>query len=158
MCNVLAVAKGEGAPLPERPCERITYSTAAFAIWVNFSDRLIQYEGADHRRHSTLEMWNISLQDAASHVVRKTGNFAGDATDTIFFGRPALINYSCSLVLRRWWRLVSLFAAVTKKPTILSPGSLSCSTPSIISCGALAVAICDLVFFMSVAISGSPKN
>ncbi|UJY48075.1 host cell division inhibitor Icd-like protein [Escherichia coli] len=66
--------------------------------------------------------------------------------------------YSCFLALRRWRRLISPFAAVTKKPAVLSPGSLSCSISSITSCGILTVVICDFAFFAPVAISGSPKN
>ncbi|HBA6222341.1 TPA: ash family protein [Escherichia coli] len=66
--------------------------------------------------------------------------------------------YSCSLAFRRWRRLISPFAAVTKKPAVLSPGSLSCSISSITSCGILTVVICDFAFFAPVAISGSPKN
>ncbi|HDI5987011.1 TPA: host cell division inhibitor Icd-like protein [Escherichia coli] len=158
MCNALTVTKRESAPLPERLCERITYSTAMFAIWVNFSDKFVQCEGADHRYYSTPEMQNILLQNVVGHVVRKAKNFAGGATDTIFSGRPVLINYSCSLALRRWRRLISPFAAVTKKPAVLSPGSLSCSISSITSCGILTVVICDFAFFAPVAISGSPKN
>lgn len=69
-----------------------------------------------------------------------------------------LVGYSYSLALRRWRRLISPFAAVTKKPAVLSPGSLSCSISSITSCGILTVVICDFAFFAPVAISGSPKN
>lgn len=158
MCNALTVTKRKSAPLPERLCERITYSTAMFAIWVNFSDKFVQCEGADHRYYSTPEMQNILLQNVVGHVVRKAKNFAGGATDTILSGRQVLINYSCSLALRRWRRLISPFAAVTKKPAVLSPGSLSCSISSITSCGILTVVICDFAFFAPVAISGSPKN
>ncbi|EFH5161563.1 host cell division inhibitor Icd-like protein [Escherichia coli] len=221
MCNALTVTKRKSAPLPERLCERITYSTAMFAIWVNFSDKFVQCEGADHRYYSTPEMQNILLQNVVGHVVRKAKNFADGATDTILSGRQVLINlmsdfvldktkatvesrqwksyileritnnatfaaggqsvrftpmtlglteghygecagllvgYSCSLALRRWRRLISPFAAVTKKPAVLSPGSLSCSISSITSCGILTVVICDFAFFAPVAISGSPKN
>ncbi|EEY8899484.1 host cell division inhibitor Icd-like protein [Escherichia coli] len=158
MCNALTVTKRKSAPLPERLCERITYSTAMFAMWVNFSDKFVQCEGADHRFYSTPEMQNILLQNAVGHAVRKAKNTAGGATDAIFSGRPVLINYSCSLALRRWRRLISPFAAVTKKPAVLSPGSLSCSISSITSCGILTVVICDFAFFAPVAISGSPKN
>ena len=158
MCNALTVTKRESAPLPERLCERITCSTAMFAIWVNFSDKFVQCEGADHRYYSTPEMQNILLQNAVGHAVRKAKNFAGGATDAILSGCQVLINYSCSLALRRWRRLISPFAAVTKKPAVLSPGSLSCSISSITSCGILTVVICDFAFFAPVAISGSPKN
>ncbi|HCU5920061.1 TPA: host cell division inhibitor Icd-like protein [Escherichia coli] len=159
MCNALTVTKRESAPLPERLCERIAYCAILLTVYeADYSVVVAQSEGADHRRHSTPEMQNILLQNVVGHAVRKAKNFAGGATDTIFSGRPALSNYSCSLVLRRWRRLISPFAAVTKKPAVLSPGSLSCSISSITSCGILTVVICDFAFFAPVAISGSPKN
>ncbi|HAN7849642.1 TPA: ash family protein [Escherichia coli] len=149
----------KSAPLPERLCERIAYCAILLTVYeADYSVVVAQSEGADHRYYSTPEMQNILLQNAVGHAVRKAKNFAGGATDTIFSGRPALINYSCSLALRRWRRLISPFAAVTKKPAVLSPGSLSCSISSITSCGILTVVICDFAFFAPVAISGSPKN
>ncbi|OTC21266.1 hypothetical protein AW118_15885 [Escherichia coli] len=99
MCNALTVTKREGAPLPERLCERITYSTAMFAIWVNFSDKFVQCEGADRHRRSTPEMQNILLQNAVGHAVRKAKNFAGGATDAILSGRQVLINLMSDFVL-----------------------------------------------------------
>ncbi|MCK3521189.1 hypothetical protein MZI62_27845, partial [Escherichia coli] len=99
MCNALTVTKRESAPLPERLCERITYSTAMFAMWVNFSDKFVQCEGADHRRHSTPEMQNILLQNTVGHIVRKAKNFAGGATDAILSGRQVLINLMSDFVL-----------------------------------------------------------
>ncbi|ENL9352900.1 host cell division inhibitor Icd-like protein [Escherichia coli] len=99
MCNALTVTKRESAPLPERLCERITYSTAMFAIWVNFSDKFVQCEGADHRYYSTPEMQNILLQNVVGHVVRKAKNFADGATDTILSGRQVLINLMSDFVL-----------------------------------------------------------
>ncbi|EEX9088831.1 host cell division inhibitor Icd-like protein [Escherichia coli] len=159
MCNALTVTKRESAPLPERLCERIAYCAILLTVYeADYSVVVAQSEGADHRYYSTPEMQNIFLQNAVGHAVRKAKNFAGGATDTIFSGRPALINYSSSLALRRWRRLISPFAAVTKKPAVLSPGSLSCSISSITSCGILTVVICDFAFFAPVAISGSPKN
>lgn len=89
----------KSAPLPERLCERITYSTAMFAMWVNFSDKLVQCEGADHRYYSTPEMQNILLQNAVGHAVRKAKNFAGGATDAILSGRQVLINLMSDFVL-----------------------------------------------------------
>ena len=159
MCNALTVTKRESAPLPERLCERIFYCAILLTVYeADYSVVVAQSEGADHRYYSTPEMQNILLQNAVGHAVRKAKNFAGGATDAILSGRPALINYSCSLALRRWRRLISPFAAVTKKPAVLSPGSLSCSISSITSCGILTVVICDFAFFAPVAISGSPKN
>lgn len=99
MCNALTVTKRESAPLPERLCERITYSTAMFAMWVNFSDKFVQCEGADHRFYSTPEMQNILLQNAVGHAVRKAKNTAGGATDAILSGRQVLINLMSDFVL-----------------------------------------------------------
>ncbi|EJK8023137.1 host cell division inhibitor Icd-like protein [Escherichia coli] len=99
MCNALTVIKRESAPLPERLCERITYSTAMFAMWVNFSDKFVQCEGTDHRYYSTPEMQNILLQNAVGHAVRKAKNFAGGATDAILSGRQVLINLMSDFVL-----------------------------------------------------------
>ncbi|EFU6103675.1 ash family protein [Escherichia coli] len=159
MCNALTVTKRESAPLPERLCEQIAYCAILFtAFRADYSVVVAQSEGTDHCYYSTPEMQNISLQNAVSHAVRKAKNFAGGVTDTILSGCQVLINYSCSLALRRWRRLISPFAAVTKKPAVLSPGSLSCSISSITSCGILTVVICDFAFFAPVAISGSPKN
>lgn len=99
MCNALTVTKRESAPLPERLCERITYSTAMFAMWVNFSDKFVQCEGTDHHYYSTPEMQNILLQNAVSHAVRKAKNFAGGATDAILSGHQVLINLMSDFVL-----------------------------------------------------------
>lgn len=159
MCNALTVTKRESAPLPERLCERIAYCAILLTVYeADYSVVVAQSEGTDHRYYSTPEMQNISLQNAVGHAVRKAKNFAGGVTDAILSGCQVLINYSCSLALRRWRRLISPFAAVTKKPAVLSPGSLSCSISSITSCGILTVVICDFAFFAPVAISGSPKN
>lgn len=89
----------KSAPLPERLCERITYSTAMFTMWVNFSDKFVQCEGADHRYYSTPEMQNILLQNVVGHAVRKAKNFAGGATDAILSGRQVLINLMSGFVL-----------------------------------------------------------
>ncbi len=159
MCNALTVTKRKSAPLPERLCERIAYCAILLTVYeADYSVVVAQSEGTDHRYYSTPEMQNISLQNAVGHAVRKAKNFAGGVTDAILSGCQVLINYSCSLALRRWRRLISPFAAVTKKPAVLSPGSLSCSISSITSCGILTVVICDFAFFAPVAISGSPKN
>ncbi len=53
-------------------------------------------------------------------------------------------------------RLISPFAAVTKKPAVLSPSSLSDSMSSITSWGIRTVVICDFAFFAPVAITDTP--
>ncbi|HAX6825594.1 TPA: host cell division inhibitor Icd-like protein [Escherichia coli] len=154
MCNALTVTKRKSAPLPERLCERIAYCAILLTVYeADYSVVVAQSEGADHRRHSTPEMQNILLQNAVGYAVRKAKNFAGGATDAILSGRPALINYSCSLVLRRWRRLISPSnAAVTNCP-VLSPSSLTLSMASTIWSGTRASILFDFAFTDFVAIS-----
>ncbi|EDA8241854.1 host cell division inhibitor Icd-like protein [Salmonella enterica subsp. enterica serovar Reading] len=153
MCNAMTVTKRKSAPLPERLCERITYSTAMFAIWVNFSDKFVQCEGVDHRYHSTSEMQNILLQNAVGHAVRKAKNSAGGATGAVFSGCPVVINYSCSLALRRWRRLISPCIDAMMNCDVLSPDSFTDSMAFTISCGTRAFRACDFAFVVPVAIS-----
>ena len=131
MCNALTVTKRESAPLPERLCERITCSTILLTVYeADYSVVVAQSEGADHRYYSTPEMQNILLQNVVGHVVQKAKNFAGGATDTIFSGRPVLINYSRSLALRRW---SSSRATVTSCPissAALTPIFSTCASAS----------------------------
>ena len=131
MCNALTVTKRESAPLPERLCERIAYCAILLTVYeADYSVVAAQSEGADHRRHSTPEMQNILLQNTVGHAVRKAKNFAGGATDTIFSGCQVLINYSCSLALRRW---SSSRATVTSCPissAALTPIFSTCASAS----------------------------
>ncbi len=154
MCNALTVTKRKSAPLPERLCERIAYCAILLTVYeADYSVVVAQSEGADHRYYSTPEMQNILLQNVVGHTVRKAKNFAGGATDTIFSGSPVLINYSCSLALRRWRRLISPSnAAVTNCP-VLSPSSLTLSIASTIWSGTRASILFDFAFTDFVAIS-----
>ncbi|HBC1254465.1 TPA: host cell division inhibitor Icd-like protein, partial [Escherichia coli] len=63
-------------------------------------------------------------------------------------------NYSDSLALRRWRRLISPRMAVTINCAVLSPVSLTCSIASTTSCGARACNFCDLLLIWSLSISG----
>lgn len=100
MCNALTVTKRESAPLPERLCELVSYSTTTLIVCeADYSVVVAQSEGADHRYYSTPEMQNILLQNAVGHAVRKAKNFAGGATDANFSGRMVLINLMSDFVL-----------------------------------------------------------
>ena len=155
MCNALTVTKRESAPLPERLCERIAYCAILLTVYeADYSVVVAQSEGADHRYYSTPEMQNILLQNAVGHAVRKAKTFAGGATDTIFSGRPALINYSCSLALRRWRRLISPRMAVTINCASVSFSSLTKFISLKTSRGILAVFCCDLLLVVPVGITG----
>ncbi|TGB90863.1 hypothetical protein CRG94_19475 [Escherichia sp. E3356] len=67
-------------------------------------------------------------------------------------------SFIVSSFLRRWRRFISPFAAVTKKPAVLSPVSFNCSISSITSWGILTVVICDFAFFAPVAITVLHSN
>ncbi len=154
MCNALTVTKRESAPLPERLCERIFYCAILLTVYeADYSVVVAQSEGADHRYYSTPEMRNILLQNAVGNVVRKAKKFAGGATDTIFSGCPVLINYSCSLALRRWRRLISPCIDAMMNCDVLSPDSFTDSMAFTISCGTRAFRACDFAFVVPVAIS-----
>ncbi|ELK8355027.1 host cell division inhibitor Icd-like protein [Escherichia coli] len=64
-------------------------------------------------------------------------------------------DYSGSLALRRWRRLISPRMAVTINCAVLSPVSFTCSIASTTSCGARACNFCDLLLIWSLSISGS---
>ncbi|EEQ4321293.1 host cell division inhibitor Icd-like protein, partial [Escherichia coli] len=66
-----------------------------------------------------------------------------------------LVDYSASLALRRWRRLISPRMAVTINCAVLSPVSFTCSIASTTSCGARACNFCDLLLIWSLSISGS---
>ncbi|EFF9472676.1 hypothetical protein GM679_22810 [Escherichia coli] len=64
-------------------------------------------------------------------------------------------NYSDSLALRRWRRLISPRMAALINCPVLSPSSFTFSMPSIISWAIRAVTDCDFAFFGPVAMSNS---
>ncbi|EEC8604879.1 host cell division inhibitor Icd-like protein [Escherichia coli] len=64
-------------------------------------------------------------------------------------------DYSDSLALRRWRRLISPRMAVTINCAVLSPVSFTCSIASTTSCGARACNFCDLLLIWSLSISAS---
>ncbi|EAM8426434.1 hypothetical protein ZN11_20875 [Salmonella enterica] len=66
------------------------------------------------------------------------------------------LDYSGSLGFRRWRRLISPLAAVTRKPAVLSPSSFTCSISSRSSSGSLTDTCSDLLFFLPVAITDPP--
>ncbi|EGO7678144.1 host cell division inhibitor Icd-like protein [Escherichia coli] len=64
-------------------------------------------------------------------------------------------DYSDSLALRRWRRLISPRMAALINCPVLSPSSFTFSMPSIISWAIRAVTDCDFAFFGPVAMSNS---
>ncbi|HBB1446462.1 TPA: ash family protein [Escherichia coli] len=165
--------KTKSAPLPERPCEQLTYCAKNESEQWDYINRVAKRHNCriTGKTKATAKGRQWVLRQIKLERIANNATFAAGGQSVRFtpmtlglteghYGECAglLVGYSCSLALRRWRRLISPFAAVTKKPAVLSPGSLSCSISSITSCGILTVVICDFAFFAPVAISGSPKN
>lgn len=95
---------------------------------------------------------NFPSRDDTQKAQKEKGSTANAAFLHNVDGDQSL---SC-LVFLRWRRLISPLAAVTKKPAVLSPSSLSDSIFSITSCGIRTVVICDFAFFAPVTITDTP--
>ncbi|EMB7579937.1 host cell division inhibitor Icd-like protein [Escherichia coli] len=150
----------KSAPLPERPCEQFTCRAKNKFEQGNYINRAAKRHNCRITGKTKATRYGGPSTLATRYPQRMsiTNNATFAAGGQCDQCGGLLVGYSCSLALRRWRRLISPFAAVTKKPAVLSPGSLSCSISSITSCGILTVVICDFAFFAPVAISGSPKN
>ncbi|ENM0194429.1 host cell division inhibitor Icd-like protein [Escherichia coli] len=150
----------KSAPLPERPCEQLTCCEKNGSVQGNYINRVAKRHNCRITGKEKATRYGGPSTLIARYPQRKSADYYAVITSGWQCDQCAglLVGYSCSLALRRWRRLISPFAAVTKKPAVLSPGSLSCSISSITSCGILTVVICDFAFFAPVAISGSPKN
>ncbi|MCX0884406.1 host cell division inhibitor Icd-like protein [Escherichia coli] len=150
----------KSAPLPERPCEQLTCCEKNGSVQENYINRVAKRHNCRITGKTKATRYGGPSTQATRYPQRMsiTNNATFAAGGQCDQCAGLLVGYSCSLTLRRWRRLISPFAAVTKKPAVLSPGSLSCSISSITSCGILTVVICDFAFFAPVAISGSPKN
>lgn len=79
----------------------------------------------------------------------RNGQNSGGQTPELESAQPS----GSSLDFLRWRRLISPWTAALINWPVLSPGSLSCSIPSISSWAILAVTDCDFEFFGPVAIS-----
>lgn len=75
----------------------------------------------------------------------------------ILVQRGLIVNYSPDCLALRCLRLISALAAVIKKPAVLSPSIFNASISSKSSKGSLTDTCSDLLFFLPVAITGSPS-
>ncbi|EED4924779.1 hypothetical protein WP05_21350 [Salmonella enterica subsp. arizonae] len=112
----------------------------------------------DRQWHRTKPGQNSRYQAGGLEKIRHPQIEDGECRQLATVGRvqKCTLAYSCSLGFRRWRRLISPLAAVTRNPAVLSPSSLTCSMSFITSCGILTVVICDLAFFEPVAITETP--
>lgn len=75
----------------------------------------------------------------------------------LFVQRRLIVNYSLDCLALRCLRLISALAAMIKKPAVLSPSTFNVSISSKSSKGSLTDTCSDLLFFLPVAITGSPS-
>lgn len=120
---------------------------------------LIKHGFGEHKEkgtagdHALCITWAKYFADVCSP--KEKGSVRGAALWVDHSAKFFAQSVSC-LAFLRWRRLISPRAAVTKKPAVLSPSSLSDSKSSITSCGIRTVVICDFAFFAPVTITDTP--
>ncbi|HHQ6001522.1 TPA: host cell division inhibitor Icd-like protein [Morganella morganii] len=117
--------------------------------------------------------YHCSYLSIESQICNSSGNKKGSTANATSLNCIFLkyqLNQSIHYSVSRCWRkvqlpdclalrclrLISAFAAVTRKPAVLSPSSFSISISFITSCGIRTVVICDFAFFAPVAITDTP--
>ncbi|ENC8150201.1 host cell division inhibitor Icd-like protein, partial [Escherichia coli] len=123
----------KSAPLPERHCEQLTCCEKIGSVQGN-------YINCVKKRHNC----RITGKEKATCHGGQCDQCGG-----------LLVDYSASLALRRWRRLISPLTAVTINCALLSPSSKFFSKSATTSCGNLAFNCCDLLFVEPVAITES---
>lgn len=123
--------------------------------------------------HSASGEYRCSYLSIESQICNSPGNKKGSTANATSLNCIFLkyqLNQSIHYSVSRCWRkvqlpdclalrclrLISAFAAVTRKPAVLSPSSFSISISFITSCGIRTVVICDFAFFAPVAITDTP--
>ncbi len=94
------------------------------------------------------------VEPSRSRVLRKFRKTSNGATYENFVGQPS--GDSLGFLSKR--NSTSLFNAEVTNWPVLSPGTFTASTASIISCGTLAAMVCDLAFTALVAIIINPSK
>ncbi|EKS1020681.1 host cell division inhibitor Icd-like protein [Escherichia coli] len=147
--------KTKSAPLPERPCEQLTYCAKNESVRGDYINR----GRNDHSCRITGKTKATRYGGPSTQATRYPQRMSADYYAVITSGWQCdqcaglLVGYSCSLALRRWRRLISPSnAAVTNCP-VLSPSSLTLSIASTIWSGTRASILFDFAFTDFVAIS-----
>ena len=145
----------KSAPLPERPCEQLTYCAK------NESEQW-DYINCVKKRHNcriTGKEKATSHGGPSTQATRYPQRMSADYYAVITSGWQCdqcaglLVGYSCSLAFRRWRRLISPSSAETINCPVLSPSSFKFSTASAIAWGTRASSFLDFPLTAFVAIS-----
>ncbi|EHY5319375.1 host cell division inhibitor Icd-like protein [Escherichia coli] len=164
--------KTKSAPLPERPCEQLTYCAKNESEQWDYINRVAKRHNCRITGKTKATRYGGPSTQATRYPQRMSiannATFAAGGQSVRFtpmtlglteghYGECAglLVGYSCSLALRRWRRLISPRMAALINCPVLSPSSFTFSMPSIISWAIRAVTDCDFAFFGPVAMSNS---
>ncbi len=162
--------KTKSAPLPERPCEQLTYCAKNESEQWDYINRVAKRHNCriTGKTKATAKGRQWVLRQIKLERIANNATFTAGGQSVRFapmtlglteghYGECAglLVGYSCSLALRRWRRLISPRMAALINCPVLSPSSFTFSMPSIISWAIRAVTDCDFAFFGPVAMSNS---
>ncbi len=160
--------KTKSAPLPERPCEQLTYCAKNESEQWDYINRVAKRHNCriTGKTKATAKgrQWvlrQIKLERIANNATFATGGQSVRFTPMTLglteghYGECAglLVGYSCSLAFLRWRRLISPSSAETINCPVLSPSSFKFSTASAIAWGTRASSFLDFPLTAFVAIS-----
>lgn len=158
----------KSAPLPERPCEQLTYCAKNESVRGNYINRVAKRHNCriTGKTKATAKDRQWVLRQIKLERITNNATFAAGGQSVRFtpmtlglteghYGECAglLVGYSCSLALRRWRRLISPCIDAMMNCDVLSPDSFTDSMAFTISCGTRAFRACDFAFVVPVAIS-----
>ncbi|HBV0300479.1 TPA: host cell division inhibitor Icd-like protein [Escherichia coli] len=160
--------KTKSAPLPERPCEQLTYCAKNESEQWDYINRVAKRHNCriTGKTKATAKGRQWVLRQIKLERIANNATFAAGGQSVRFtpmtlglteghYGECAglLVGYSCSLALRRWRRLISPCIDAMMNCDVLSPDSFTDSMAFTISCGTRAFRACDFAFVVPVAIS-----
>ncbi len=145
----------KSAPLPERPCEQLTYCAKNESVQGNYINRVTKRHNCRITGKEKATRYGGPSTQAKRYPQRMSiannATFAAGGQCDQCAG--LLVGYSCSLALRRWRRLISPCIDAMMNCDVLSPDSFTDSMAFTISCGTRAFRACDFAFVVPVAIS-----
>ncbi|HAM8751542.1 TPA: host cell division inhibitor Icd-like protein [Escherichia coli] len=145
----------KSAPLPERPCEQLTYCAKNESVQWDYINRVAKRHNCRITGKTKATCYGGPSTQATRYPQRMS--IANNATFTA--GGQCdqcaglLVGYSCSLAFLRWRRLISPCIDAMMNCDVLSPDSFTDSMAFTISCGTRAFRACDFAFVVPVAIS-----
>ena len=147
--------KTKSAPLPERPCEQLTYCAKNESVRGNYINRVEKRHNCRITGKTKATRYGGPSTQATRYPQRMsiTNNATFAAGGQCDQCAGLLVGYSCSLAFLRWRRLISPSSAETINCPVLSPSSFKFSTASAIAWGTRASSFLDFPLTAFVAIS-----